>query len=422
MSDLFITRRPIVLETGASVSALTDILGRIEGVSGLAALYGITDPVQAKRFAAGSVEADFAGGYYRRGFAGSNSLTSLPAWTFVRAGVGTSETAGGGVRTFATGAPRITDRGLLVERAATNHLPYSQELNRAEWTKGGSAVVTADYARGPDDTMTADRVQLPPTTSYVSRTAGSNLVAGQPCTFSFFGRGPGVVGMRSGATAGATALRTLTTNIARYSMTFNGAVSEVFQLANAGLVSGASADLDMAIWGCQVEAGSVASSYVPTRSAAATRAKDEAGFSVASGVAGGVFIEFDFPAHLPPTDVQAAFSWTDGAGTNLFLFRSDAGALVLALNKPSGDEVRSVVGYAGERRVKAFVGFGDGQVVWTVDGVERPSATNPLPLNLTTLKIGHYQTGGGQLDGTIRRVLVLDYLPTAPQRIAMTGV
>lgn len=420
MPDLHITRRPIVLETGASVAALTDILGRMEAITSRAALYGITDPVEAKRFAGGSVEADFAGGFYRRGFAGSSSLTALPSWTFTRAGLGTAETAGGGVQTFATGVPRITDRGLLVERAATNHLPYSQEIDQPLWNKVGDAIATADFSTAPDGTLTADRLQLGPATGYVSKTAGSGLTDGQPCTFSFWAKGSGIVGMRSGATVTPPGLRNLTADLTRHTMTFNGSASEVFQLANGGLVSGASAVLDFPAWGCQVEAGSVATSYIPTGATAATRAKDEAGFSAASGVAGGVFIDFDFPAHSPPTDVQAAFSWTNGTGTNLFLFRNDAGALVLALNKSSGDEIRSVAGYAGARRVRAFVGFGAGQVVWTVDGVERTSATNPLPLNLSTLKIGHYQTGGGQLDGTVRRVLVLDYLPTPAQRIAMT--
>lgn len=48
---------------------------------------------------------------------------AFPAgWSFSRTGAGTAETAAGALVSFATGVPRITDRGLLVEEARTNLL------------------------------------------------------------------------------------------------------------------------------------------------------------------------------------------------------------------------------------------------------------------------------------------------------------
>lgn len=66
------------------------------------------------------LDLDFAAGRYALdGVYGAG----LPAgWTFERAGAGTAERLDGTLVPFATGVPRITDRGLLVEEQRTNKL------------------------------------------------------------------------------------------------------------------------------------------------------------------------------------------------------------------------------------------------------------------------------------------------------------
>jgi len=83
----------------------------------------------------------------------------IPGWTFTRASTGYAETAAGALVAFASGAPRITDKGLLVEEARTNLLLRSQEFqttwNRSNIAAFGAGSV-ADAITAPDGTLTAD--------------------------------------------------------------------------------------------------------------------------------------------------------------------------------------------------------------------------------------------------------------------------
>lgn len=419
MTVLEVVRRPIVLEMGASASMLADILARQEGAIGRAALYGISDPVAAKLFIADSTEADFAAGLYRRGYVSTTSLNTLPSWAFTRAGAGTAITAGGGVASFATGVPRITDAGLTVETAATNILTYSQQLDDAAWSKVGAATVTANSSLAPDGTMTADRLQLGSAAGYVSKGTTGGLTPGAPVTFSFWARGTGTIGVRSGATAISPVPRVLTSVWQRFSWTFNGSASEVFQLTNNNLTAGATATIDADIWGVQVEGRGYASSYVPTTTAAATRAKDDASFTVAASE-GGIFVDVDLPAHTP-TSSQALASWSNGTDRHLMLVRAANNALQLILYKPDGLILTSVAGFGGARRLKAFFGWGGGQMVWAVDGVERTASPLPLPMTLSIIRPGSDYVSTDKLSGPVRRLLVTTRLPTLAQRIAMTA-
>ncbi len=56
-----------------------------------------------------------------------------PFATFVRTGAGTAFTVGGLIQQFATGVPRVTNKGLLLEGASTNVLPWSMDLSNAVW-------------------------------------------------------------------------------------------------------------------------------------------------------------------------------------------------------------------------------------------------------------------------------------------------
>lgn len=62
---------------------------------------------------------DFAGGqYFKDG--GQSELASVPGYSFTRASAGYAQNAAGLLLPFASGVPRITDKGVLVEGARTN--------------------------------------------------------------------------------------------------------------------------------------------------------------------------------------------------------------------------------------------------------------------------------------------------------------
>lgn len=88
-------------------------------------------PVLGRAFYPGaSVALDFTRNLYRSGTPiVKGNPANLPGWTFTRASTGYAETVAGTLVSFASGAPRITDKGLLVEEARTNLLLNSAALS-----------------------------------------------------------------------------------------------------------------------------------------------------------------------------------------------------------------------------------------------------------------------------------------------------
>lgn len=92
---------------------------------------------------------NFLTGLYSVGTSVSTDPSTLPGWSFTRASTGTAQNAAGTVLSFATGVPRLTDLGLLIEGAATNILLQSNTLN-GTWLTGTTGVSVVQNITGPD--------------------------------------------------------------------------------------------------------------------------------------------------------------------------------------------------------------------------------------------------------------------------------
>ena len=92
------------------------------------------------------LELDFVQGRHRRGSESVAVFTALSGTGFSRTGAGTALTTAGALASFATGLPRITDRGMLLEGAATNLILQGRSPESAVWTKRGTATAVADMA------------------------------------------------------------------------------------------------------------------------------------------------------------------------------------------------------------------------------------------------------------------------------------
>ena len=249
----------------------------------------------------------------------ANSKTVDPRITFVRASTATYYDAQGVLRTAASGVPRIDHNpvtgecsGLLIEEARTNLLTYSEQFDNAAWTKTRSSI-SANATIAPDGTLTADKLVEDTTasdthvcypltehsatsvtlTASVFAKAGtrskmlleiSNFLSGS--TGGTFDLVAGTFGDVFSTTADYTSPSASITSVGggwfRCSITATkGTVSSVNKVAislNDGTTNSYTGDgtSGIYVWGAQLEAGAFPTSYIPTSTAATTRAADVA--------------------------------------------------------------------------------------------------------------------------------------------------
>jgi hypothetical protein len=221
----------------------------------------------------------------------ANSRTVDPRITFARASTGMFWDEFGVLRTAAAGVPRIDHSpltgeclGLLLEEARTN-LALHSRLLATGWTRGSAATWASDAAVAPDDTATAVGVDglsgmdFNATGGALSR-ASIPVTGGATYTASIYVRAKvgtvnnlewrctdGVAGVSVSNQSAAS------TGWTRLSVTATPAIGSTVVTIRLGTSSGAA---NLWVWGAQLEAGSHASSFIPTEAAAVTRAADAA--------------------------------------------------------------------------------------------------------------------------------------------------
>lgn len=212
------------------------------------------------------------------------------------------------VQTMAADTPRVDHHilkdgmfqraGLRVDTQATNLLKYSQDFSQSAWVKGGSISVTTASTTAPDGTATAALLTgVSGAICYVSQAV---TVDSGPATFSVYARagteaalcfrapGYGLTGDQAyfDLTAG-TVLSSETGVDASIidvgggwyrciaTLTFGADLVGNIQLflvdGDGSLTSGGG---DVSVWGAQLEAGGIPTSYIKTESAQVTRAAD----------------------------------------------------------------------------------------------------------------------------------------------------
>ena len=265
----------------------------------------------------------------------SSYYPSLDTFTS-RASIGTFFGSNGLLQTAALNVARMqynpanlsAPPKLLLEPAATNLALQSGNIASANWSMrwGGAATVAADPAVLAPDGTPAYKVS--PTSGGSGIGQGISLTAGVTYTFSMWvaaGTAPRSLGVWP-ASGSVLAFSTIPANspMARYSVTYTAATTAVHYFGLQGIFVG---DSLWCAWG-QVQVGLYADSYIPTTTAAVTRAADVATSAPGVRPAGHIdaWQSYSYDSGMLPacpaaaaavdgfTPLQAASAYSHGGG------------------------------------------------------------------------------------------------------------
>jgi hypothetical protein len=162
----------------------------------------------------------------------------------------------------------------------------------------------------------------------------------------------------------------------------------------------------------QIEAGASASPYIPTTSAAVTRAADVAAVNTLStlrfnAAAGTLYIEFASLHALDTSSNVSVVSLNDGTSNNRMQIRAKSNAIAGVLVAGAGDASRTVSGtYATGQALKVALAFSSAGSSEAANGVLNTAAVTVAPLAANKLQIctGTGDTVSTQASALIKRI------------------
>jgi hypothetical protein len=390
---------------------------------------------------------------FSRDFAGERTLNNGtgPAITFTRASNATRFDANGTLQTASNDTPRFDhdpatagnpSRGLLIEEARTNSIRNSQAgggssstlpTNWMSYTDVGTIAVVGNGTEAGmnyvDVRFSGTNSSGAPQSGFVSADATNAIAALSGQTWSASWHVKLVAGSLTGAFVGVraqerkstTALNSQTqtsfTPTSSYqrisaSRTLTGAdTAFVTNEIQVGANASATIDLTLRIAAPQLEQGAFATSYIPTTSAAATRAADSAVvtpissfynqsegtlYSLSSRTAessGG----FPAPLRLYQTTDDTKFiqHWVASAGTSAS-FKVSGGT--------NGADV-SRSGLTANTQVAICGAYSTNNVIAAINGTLTSQDTSvDIPSGIDRLQIGTYSPFSSFLNGHIRKI------------------
>ena len=204
-------------------------------------------------------------------------------------------------------AATYVDSDGLIKASPVNLLKYSEQFNL--WSKGSNTTITVNAVAAPDESMTADRVEMPATNSTYIQQLGL-IDSGTEYTGSVWAKAvtPGTNNQftfQYGTGAGAvTSTFFATGEWERFTSTVTPTDSGNFNINNVGDTF----DVDVYLWGAQLQKNSTISDYVPSGSASSGAPRFD--HDPATGESLGLLIEEGRTNQLLFSETFGQGAWT----------------------------------------------------------------------------------------------------------------
>ena len=297
---------------------------------------------------------------------GINGVANTPGWSFTRASVGSAEAAGGALVSFASGQPRRTDRGLLIEPTRTNLF-----LNSAVGVTQGVTVTNAQH-----------------TLSF--RGTGRITLSGASTAGPLYGAG-----------ANTRVSLTFTPSAGTLTLTVSGSVTNV-----------------------NLELGSAPSSWIETAGASVTRADDYA-FVSSPGVTFPLSMWLEYERAVDPPSATALLRLDDGTTPERVLLGIN-GSTVARTLVVDDNVIGADVTIAGTIRVNTIYQhagvFSADRVQGCINGtlgVEDTAAT--MPATPTAIRFGASEIATNNAYAYFRRAAIFNTALSDAQLQAITS-
>ena len=301
-------------------------------------------------------------------------------------------------------------RGLLIEEGRTNFLVQSENFGTT-WAAAG-ITVNPNQTESPDGLVTADQITSTISNGAIYQTFSAT--AGVTYTFS--------VWVKTVSSNVSTVLRinnnsgtnyasvNITTSLSwqRVTITHTSASTETLR-ATIGGGSTLGIDATLYVWGAQVEAGSFATSYIPTTTSTLARAADtcnitgDAFNSFYNQSEGTLFADVSGLMNTTLTGNRAFVSISDGTYINFFFIYKNAGSALIRGEgwTNSANQFNYPNTYSPSTQYKVALGFKtndaniafNGTLGTTDTSVTMPTTMNRLELRDPTGAAGGQPTG-----------------------------
>ena len=336
----------------------------------------------------------------------------------------------------------LAAKGLLIEGSATNYLLRSTTCTSTGWNTGGTVTVTTSYATGPDGVSnSATRFQMNHSGGGTGRIYQDSGFTTKPYTNSVWIKSNTgsnqTLNLWNTAGSGNTFTITATPTWQRFENvnTTGTSLAGYFYLENPS--TNPAVVVDVLIYGAQLEAGTSASSYIPTTTAQVTRNPDLAlmtstNFSswYTGGTTGTFFVDFHGGVRGITSTIRTVISTNDQTTKHLHLQQASAAGVLKVADFGAAHSVSTANTITSGARTKGAFNF-DGATT-TVNlclngGTVATSSALAFSVAPTWLALGATSTDGSTLtdlttvlNGSIRQIKYYPTALTSAQLIAMT--